>query len=162
MSRNAGTGSGARVRAAAPIDVATLVNLMREFYAESGYALDEPWAARAFVTLLADPSQGAVWIVERDDAPIGHVVLSIRFAMEFGGLLGYIDDLYVRPGDRGVGAAGAALRAVVEDCRRRGCRAIEVEVSPDNAPAQSVYRRLGMVPGADRRQHLRMALPTAR
>jgi ribosomal protein S18 acetylase RimI-like enzyme len=82
--------------------------------------------------------------------------------MEFGGLLGDIDDLYVHPEDRGIGAATVALRAVADDCQRRDCRAMEVEVSPDNAPAQSVYRRLGMVPGDDLRQHLRMVLPALR
>ena len=131
---------------------------MREFYAESGYALDEAWAASAFRDLLADPSRGAVWLIEERCQPIGHVVLAVRFAMEFGGLLGCIDDLYVQPEHRRRGAAAAALRTLVEESRVRGCRAIEVEVAPGNPAAQAAYRRLGMVPGSDDRQHLRLLL----
>lgn len=35
-------------------DIATLVKLMAEFYAESNYELDRPIAEQAFATLLAD------------------------------------------------------------------------------------------------------------
>jgi hypothetical protein len=57
---------------------------MHEFHAESSFPLDRAWATRAFDRLLADPSRGATWLIERG-ATVGHVVLSVRFAMEFGG-----------------------------------------------------------------------------
>jgi GNAT superfamily N-acetyltransferase len=147
-----------RARLAVPADVTTLVSLMREFYAESGFGLDETWATAAFNHLIGDPSQGAAWIIEERGRPVGHLVLSVRFAMEFGGLLAYVDDLFVRPEHRGKGAAGAALDALVAECRRRGCRAIEVEVAPGNLPALAAYRRIGLLPGDDERQHLRVLL----
>ncbi len=147
-----------RVRLAALADVTTLVALMREFYAESGFGLDETWATAAFNQLIGDPDRGAAWLIEQRGQPVGHLVLSVRFAMEFGGLLAYIDDLFVRPEHRGKGAAGAALDALVAECRRRGCRAIEVEVAPGNVAALAAYRRIGMSPGGDERQHLRLLM----
>ena len=147
-----------RTRRAGPGDVAALVGLMREFYAEAGHPLDEGSAGQAFRDLIADPPRGAVWLIEEDDRAIGHVVLSVRFAMEFGGLIGYIDDLFVRPAHRRKGAAAAALEALLEECRTRGCRAIEVEVAPDNVPAQAVYRRYGLLPLDDHREHLRVVV----
>ena len=146
------------VRFATQADVLTLVTLMREFYAESSFPLDEGWATRAFADLLADPPRGAVWIMEQDGVPAGHVVLSVRHAMEFGGLCAYIDDLFVRPACRRRGVARAGLDALVAECRRRGCRAIEVEVAPDNDAAVALYRSYGLAPGTDQRQHLRVAL----
>lgn len=151
-----------QVRFATSADIPALVGLMREFYAESGYPLDESTAADAFGRLVDAPSQGAAWLMEERGTPVGHVVLSVRFAMEFGGLLAYVDDLFVRPAYRDRGVARAGLEALVAECRRRGCRAIEVEVGPGNLPAQAVYRRLGLSPGTDERQHLRMTLPEAR
>ena len=147
-----------RVRFAVLGDIMTLVALMREFYAESGFGLDETWATAAFNQLIGDPDRGAAWLIEERGQPVGHLVLSVRFAMEFGGLLAYVDDLFVRPEHRGKGAAGAALDALVAECRRRGCRAIEVEVAAGNLPALAAYRRIGMLPGGDERQHLRVLL----
>ena len=149
----------ATVRLATQADVADLVALMREFYEESPFPLDEHWAARSFASLLAEPSRGAVWLMEEDGVPVGHAVLSVRHAMEFGGLSAYIDDLFVRPAYRRRGAARAGLDALVAECRRRDCRAIEVEVGPDNRAAIALYRSYGLAPGTDQRQHLRVALP---
>ena len=146
------------VRQATAADVPTLLDLMTEFYGESSYPLDRAWAAQAFGDLLKDPSRGMVWLLEVDAAAAGHVVLSVRFAMEFGGLLGYIDDLFVKPAFRRQGVARAGLEALLEDCRRRGCRAVHVEVAPDNVAANELYRSFGLAPGADERLQLTAAL----
>ena len=106
-------------------------------------------------------SGGAVWIVESDGTAAGHVVLTTRFAMEFGGLIGYIDDLFVRPGYRRRGAARVALDALVAECQRRGCRSLIVEVGPDNAGAIALYRRVGLRLRADARQTMEIVWPAA-
>jgi ribosomal protein S18 acetylase RimI-like enzyme len=148
-------------RPATHVDIPELVELMHEFYAESSFALDRQWAAQAFASLLDDRFRGAVWIVESDGTAAGHVVLTTRFAMEFGGLIGYIDDLFVRPGYRRRGAARVALDALVAECQRRGCRSLIVEVGPDNAGAIALYRRVGLRLRADARQTMEIVWPAA-
>jgi ribosomal protein S18 acetylase RimI-like enzyme len=147
------------VRQAGARDVPTLTDLMAEFYGESSYPLDRAWAAHAFEDLLKDPSRGMVWLLEMDGAPVGHVVLSLRFAMEFGGSLAYIDDLFVKPEFRRQGLARLGLDVLLEECRRRDCRAVHVEVAPDNVAANGLYRSVGMQPGADERLQLTAVLP---
>jgi ribosomal protein S18 acetylase RimI-like enzyme len=147
------------VRPATVADVPVLIELMADFYGESSFPLDRSWAAQAFSDLLHDPSRGAVWLLEVDGDPAGHVVLSVRFAMEFGGLLAYIDDLFVKPAYRRQGVARAGLETLLEDCRRRRCRAVHVEVAPDNAAANALYRRIGLAPGLDARLQLTAVLP---
>ena len=139
-------------------DVPDLVELMREFYAEASFPLDHGWAARSFSDLMADPSRGGAWLIERDGALAGHAVLSVRHAMEFGGLIAYIDDLFIRKGHRRQGAARAGLEALLDDCRHRGCRSIHVEVGPDNVAANALYRSHGLRPGADERRQLSAVL----
>lgn len=146
------------VRQAAAADLSTLVDLMAEFYAESSFPLDRAWAAHAFGELLQNPSLGMVWLLEVDGAPAGHLVLAVRFAMEFGGVLAHIDDLFVKPELRRQGLARAGLRVLLEDCRRRGCRAVQVEVAPDNIAANALYRDFGLKPGTDERRHLTAVL----
>ena len=147
------------VRIATQADIAALVELMGEFYAESAFPLEEEWAADAFASLIAEPARGAVWLLEQAGAPVGHVVLSVRHAMEYGGLSAYIDDLFVRPACRRLGAARAGLDALFAECRRRDCRSIQVEVAPDNRAANALYRGYGLAAGTDERRHLRLALP---
>ena len=135
----AGTG----VRAAQPDDVPALVALMRDFYAESGYPLPDAAAARTFATLVGDPSLGLVLLVEADGAPAGYLALTVGFSMEYGGLRGFVDDLFVRPAARGRGLAAAALDEARRACEARGVRALCVEVGPDAEGARRVYGRAG-------------------
>lgn len=148
-----------RARLANRADIPRLVALMREFYAEASVPLEDAWAARAVAGLIDDPSRGAVWLIEHGNAAVGHVVLSIRYAMEYGGPIGYIDDLFVRAEHRRMGAARVALDALVAECRRRRCRALYVEVGSSNDAAMALYRRYGMAAAPDDRQTLHVAWP---
>ena len=147
------------VRPATAADIPRLVGLMAAFYAESSYPLDGAWATAAFACLLDAPARGAVWLAEVDGVAAGHVVLTVRHAMEYGGLCGIVDDLYVEPAHRRGGVATALLDALLDDCRRRRCLAVTVEVGASNAPAQALYRRAGLRPADDDRQLLRAVLP---
>lgn len=139
-------------------DVDELVELMHEFYAETDHPLDRDWASQAFTELIGDPSRGSVWLLGLDNISVGHAILSVRFAMEFGGLSAYIDDLFVRRAHRRRGVARAGLEALIAESIRRGCRSLHVEVDPDNAAAVSLYRGFGLAPGTDRRLELKTLL----
>jgi ribosomal protein S18 acetylase RimI-like enzyme len=138
-------------RPARDADIDALVGLMHDFYAESGHALDASWAAASFRTLIAQPALGAVWLAQADCCAVGHAVLTVRHAMEFGGPLGYVDDLYVVPAWRRRGVARALLAALRRECSARRCAAWQVEVGASNAGAVALYRSLGLAPvSADR------------
>lgn len=146
-----------RTRLAGPADVPTLVALMTEFYAEADFPLPAAPARRAFAALLAAPQLGAVWLGEAGGAPVGYAVLTLAFSMEYGGLRGFVDDLYVHPEARGRGVAAALLGAVREACGALGVRALLVEVGPDNATARRVYARAGFADSG----HLLLTMPLA-
>jgi ribosomal protein S18 acetylase RimI-like enzyme len=132
-----------RVRPASQADVPTLVRLMGEFYAESGFPLPERQATRTFQTLLSASELGAVWLLRHEGHPAGFVVLTVAFSMEYGGLRGFVDDLFVSPRFRQQGLASEALKAVMQACAERGVRALLVETSLANDTAVRVYRRAG-------------------
>jgi len=130
---------------------------MAEFYAESDYELDRPFAEKAFAAIIANENLGYVWIVEENGKDVGYIVLTLRFGMEYGGLMACLDDLFVVPQSRNRGLSTAALFQVRDFCKSIGVRAITVEVSHSNGPAQTVYRRLGLAEVLDR-QLLALAL----
>jgi GNAT superfamily N-acetyltransferase len=138
------------MRRASQDDLPVLVGLMAEFYAEGGYALDHKRAATAFAALLDDDRLGYVWIIEEEHQDVGHLVLTLKYAMEYGGLVACLDDLYVKPDWRNRGLSTAALAEVCRFCQGTGIRAVTVEVSHNNGPAQKVYRRQGFAEPADR------------
>src|SRR5689334_5059481 len=145
------------IRPATPDDVPALVALMTAFYAEADYPLPAAPARRAFEALLADARLGGAWLAEDGGAAVGHVVLTHCFSMEYGGLRGFIDDLYVRPAARGRGVGAALLAAARGGALARGVRALHVEVGPENGTARRLYARAGYAESG----HLFLSLPLA-
>jgi GNAT superfamily N-acetyltransferase len=131
---------------------------MAEFYAEGGYKLDRQCAAGAFAAVLAKERLGYVWIIEEGHREVGHAVLTIKYAMEYGGLVACLDDLYVVPSSRNKGLSRNALFEIKRFCEAASIRAITIEVGYENGPAQAVYRRVGFAEAVDRQV---LALPLA-
>ena len=145
------------MRPATTDDVPKLLDLMADFYAESGYVLDRIHAAEGFTALLADDRLGRVWLIEQGSEAVGDVVVTFVFAMEYGGVTAVVDDFYVRPAFRGAGLGSSALAEARRACAELGMRAMRVEVGLDNAVAQAVYRHIGF----EAVDHQLMALPLA-
>ena len=142
--------SNVRIRPATPQDIAALVDLMEAFYAESSYPLDRAWAAQSFETLLAQPALGGIWVADNGRL-VGHAVLTVHYAMEFGALAAAIDDLFVHADYRRQGVAHTLLTALLDDCGARACKSIHVEVGASNAAATALYARFGLQPYKDDR-----------
>ncbi len=139
------------VRPAIAGDIDTLVDLMHDFYAESGFALDHVWAAASFARLLADAALGCAWLALAGSLPAGHAVLTTRYTMEHGAMSGYVDDLYVRPSFRRIGAATALLGQLFAECRVRGCASVQVEAGQSNIAALAAYAKFGLRAATDGR-----------
>lgn len=145
------------MRRAIENDIPILIALMAEFYAESGYDLNRPLAEKAFAAILADKRLGYIWLIDAEGKEVGYIVLTLRFGMEYGGLIACLDDLFVVPQSRNKGLSTDALVQVRDFCKSIGIRAITVEVSHSNGSAQTVYRRIGLTETPDR-QLLALAL----
>jgi len=65
--------------------------------------------------------------------------------MEYGGLIAFVDDLFVQAPFRRAGLGTAALTEVRDFCAERGIRALFVETERDNVAAPALYRRVGFV-----------------
>jgi GNAT superfamily N-acetyltransferase len=151
-------GAVEAIERAGAADIPILLDLMSEFYAESEHSLDRAWAGNSFGQLLGDRARGGAWIARAGGEPAGYVVLVLRHSMEFGGLGGIIDDLFVRPAQRRKGFGAGLMDAAFEECRRLGAVAVEVEVGDDNAVAANLYRGYGLVEVDGGRVHLAVRL----
>ena len=110
--------------------------------------------------LLADPRLGRVWLIEQAAAASGYVVVTFVYGMEYGGLMAFVDDFFIRQAFRNAGLGTVALAAVRDACAILGVRALSVEVAGDNDPALTVYRRTGFAMTDRKLMVLALAAPT--
>jgi ribosomal protein S18 acetylase RimI-like enzyme len=132
------------IKTTSVVDIPTILQLITEFYAESGYAVDRELTTHALRELLEKPELGQLWLLMWDGKPAGYILLTVRFSMEYGGLDAFIDDLFVKPDFRRRGLGRLGMQTLFTECQRRDVRAVHVEVGRDNGPAQSLYAQFGM------------------
>jgi len=132
-------------------DTDLLIKFMREFYELDRLAFEEQSARSALQQILSDDSFGRVWLIQTNRTPIGYVVLTLGFSLEFHGRDAFVDEIYITPQYQGRGIGRKALGFVEEACRSLGVQALHLEVGRGNTNAQAVYRTLGF---EDREQYL--------
>ncbi len=120
-----------------------LLPLVAAFHAEEG--IDQSDAARvdAVMPLLEGIPHGAAYLIGPPRAPIGYIVVTFGWSVEFGGMDGFVDELYVRPGVRGRGIASEVLLTLPRALAGAGLKALHLEVSAGNATAQRLYGKAG-------------------
>ena len=126
---------------ATPDDLPRLLPLVAAFHAEEGYDTDAAHHEAAIAPLLEGSPHGAVWLIGPRRAPVGYVVATFGWSVEFGGLDGFVDELYIRPAVRGRGMGGEALSLLCKALKEGGVRALHLEVDRANDAAQRLYAR---------------------
>ncbi len=100
---------------------------------------------RTLARLRAEPVRGKAVVAEVDRKVVGYALLVSFWSNEYGGEICTIDELYVVPPLRSRGIAAELLGAIGANPSLWGSApvALELEVSPSNARARSLYERLG-------------------
>jgi GNAT superfamily N-acetyltransferase len=132
------------IRAAAPPDASLIHGFIREL-AEYETLLDEVKASQADIAamLFAPAPRAFCDIAELDGAPVGFALWFYNLST-FAGRHGiYLEDLYVRPDARGLGAGKALLARLARRCVDEGLARLEWAVLDWNAPAIAFYDALG-------------------
>jgi GNAT superfamily N-acetyltransferase len=129
--------------AATPEDAEALLGMMERFYAEERYPFDRARASSALAPLLADPSKGRVWILRQEGRPVGYIVLTLGWSLEYLGRDAFVDELFIDPSCRGRGLSKLALRTLEDACRALSVGALHLEVERGNVPAMELYRNWG-------------------
>jgi GNAT superfamily N-acetyltransferase len=131
------------LRPATETDLPLLVELMDEFYVESGYQLDVGRGGAALRRLVTEPDLGRLWVVLSDGAAVGYIALCFGFSLEYYGRDAFVDDFFIRPPFRSRGLGDAVLGVVVAECSALGVLALHLEAERTNAAAQVLYRKHG-------------------
>jgi GNAT superfamily N-acetyltransferase len=119
-----------------------LIRAYCEFYETEP---DDDGLREMFRTLVAEPSQGAVFIARDGGRAVGFATLDWKWSSLKAARIGYLEDLFVDPEARGKGIADALIETCADRCRELGMPAMEWATAPDNHRAQKVYDRTGAV-----------------
>lgn len=128
---------------AGPVHLERLDALVAAFHIEHGIRLEAQARRDGLGPLLEGSPHGAIYLIGPPRAPIGYVVVTFGWSLEFGGLDGFIDEIYVRPGVRGRGIASETLQSLPRALAGAGLKALHLEVSRDAEDIQRLYTRAG-------------------
>ena len=134
-------------RPATSVDDKEIVEMSRQLYAEDPAPMPVPEQhTRATLAIFrAEPARGRAVVLQVDDALAGYAFLASFWSNELGGEVVVIDELYVRPVFRGQGHGRALLTRLMRENSLwpRDAVALELEVTPQNTRAGSLYASLG-------------------
>lgn len=138
------------LRAATPADTDTILRFIRELaiYENAEHeVLSTPEHLQR--TLFAPQPAVFGLIAELDGAPMGFAVYFFNYSTWQGQHGLYLEDLYVTPQARGVGAGKALLQRLAKIAVEKDCGRFEWSVLDWNTPAIDFYDTLGAKPQSE-------------
>ncbi len=110
--------------------------LLERFFAEEGFQAP-PGQMRAQLAALLEDDETAVFLAWLDQKAVGVATVTTTSGIELG-LSAELENLYVLPEVRGMGAGRALIEAVKDWCRARGCTLVSVVVTPEGQAAHGL------------------------
>ncbi|MCP4369735.1 MAG: GNAT family N-acetyltransferase [Deltaproteobacteria bacterium] len=92
---------------------------------------------------MADPSLGRAWLIYDAHEPIGYVILTLGYSLEYHGRDAFVDELFIKAGHRGQGVGRKVMQFVEAEAGKLGINALHLEVEYANKRAQALYHKMG-------------------
>ncbi|HEX2209041.1 MAG TPA: GNAT family N-acetyltransferase [Longimicrobium sp.] len=134
---------GIEIRRATPADLEDVVDLLAAQLAEHGIPIERADLAFAAEGILRVPDRGFVLLATAQEGAVGVACCSFSWTVERGGMVAWLDELYVVPARREHGIGNELLGEVIAAATETGCRTVELEVETSHARAEHLYRRHG-------------------
>jgi GNAT superfamily N-acetyltransferase len=105
----------------------------------------DPRYAAAFAAIDADPAHRLI-VAESDGEIVGTLQISIIPGLpNFGLARGLLENVHVRPDQRGKGLGTAMMGWAIAYCRERGCGLVQLTSNKARSEAHRFYEALGFV-----------------
>ncbi len=130
------------IRKLTPQDHVLFLDLCREFYHSSAvmHPIPESYYENTFQELMRSEVYTQCYILEYEGQPAGYALLSKSYSAEAGGMVVWIEELYLRPDFRSHGI-GSEFFAFLE--QEHPAARYRLEIEPDNERAAKLYRSRG-------------------
>jgi GNAT superfamily N-acetyltransferase len=134
---------GIEIRHATPADLDVATDLLAAQLREHDIPI-----ARADLEFAADgilrvPDRGFLLLATDAAGAVGVACVSYSWTVERGGMVAWLDELYVVPARREHGVGNELLGTAIATASAAGCLTMELEVETSHARAEHLYRRHG-------------------
>lgn len=126
-------------------DIAIAVSMMREFYAIDGYPIDAEKSKALFHQFIGNENLGRSWLIVSDEQIVGYIILTFVFSFEYGGLIAFVDELYISGHARGKGIGKSSIEFIKAEARKLSLKLLYLEVEHHNSNAQKLYLSAGFI-----------------
>ncbi len=118
--------------------------LAKAFYASSAVAHSVPTKHHTitFEQLMKDQTYAQCYMIETNQKVVGYALLAKTFSQEAGGLVVWIEELFLLPEYRNKGLGTEFFHFVQKNIEPHIAR-IRLEVEPDNKDAIRLYKQMG-------------------
>ena len=123
-------------------DQALFLAMSDEFYHSPAvlHDIDASFHQRTFDELMRSDEYADCYIIEADGAAAGYALLAKTFSREAGGIVIWIEELYLRSAYQGQGLGSSFFHWIEQQLPAARYR---LEVEPENVRAARLYERLG-------------------
>ena len=125
-------------------DRASYVKMAKEFYSSEAvdHSLPENYFLETFRELMRSDRYAAAYILEYENKTAGYALLAKTFSQEAGGMVLWIEELYIMPEYRCRGL-GHEFFSYLKDNLCNNVKRLRLEAESSNTKAISLYKRLG-------------------
>ena len=136
---------------AGPDDLERVLGLMARYHDETGKPFDDAHRQAVAGPLVDGSPLGAVWLIGPQRAPLGYVMIGFSWSMAHGGLVGWLEEIFIRDQVRGRGIGTEVLHAVVVNLARADLKAMHVLLPGDDDTLARFCTRTGFTVTPDAR-----------
>ncbi len=115
-----------------------------EFYHSPAvlHPVPEENISKTFDELMRSDEYAECYIIESEGSTAGFALIAKTFSQEAGGMVCWIEEIFIRPEFRGRGI-GSEFFSEFAGLMPEGTRRLRLEIEPDNEKAAALYKRLG-------------------
>lgn len=122
-----------------------LLRFIEEFYQLEHLPFNEEILSQCFDEIFSNDKLATIWLICADDKPVGYIVLTYGYSLEFHGRDAFVDEFYISKAYRERGIGKKTLEFVKTACQSLGIKAIHLEVNRENELGKNLYKKAGFV-----------------
>ncbi len=127
-------------------DIPQLCDLLTLLFTqEADFKPDAEKQSTGLRLIIENPEAGSILVLREASAVVGMVNLLYTISTACGGRVAIVEDMVVRPENRGRQFGSLSLQAAIEQAQAADCRRITLLTDRTNASAIRFYQRHGFV-----------------